>query len=179
MKRVGVVVLLAAGLLATACGPTEPELPAGARRLTDEEKARFKPREHFAVPEAERPVMGNVGDTTCATSDNELLLVQDARSCLSLLIDTIKPDSKAETPDVKLARLRNVFFQPGPAKDGEAVGWILFATRSDCPAQAVTVQGNVVYRPDGVEISRAIPEGGPLALPESITGTLLAKVCSS
>ena len=177
MKRLGIGLSIALGLAATACGPTEPELPPGARRLTEEEKPKVVSREHFAAPAAERPTLGKAGDTTCSTSEVEQLLVQGAQSCLSLLKDTIKPDTKAAGADVKLARLRNAFFQPGPTKDNEPVGWILFATRSDCTAGLVTVVGNVIYRPDGVEISRAIPEGGPLALPEGISDKLLAGVC--
>lgn len=177
MKRLGPVLAIALGLSVVACGPSEPELPPGARRLTEEEKPKVVSRERFAAPVAERPTLGRAGDTTCANSDSEQLLVQDAQSCLSLLKDTIKPDTKAVGADVKLARLRNAFFQPGPTKDNEPVGWILFATRSDCAAGQVTVVGNVVYRPDGVEISRTIPEGGPLALPDGISDKLLAAVC--
>lgn len=178
MKLPGVTLSVALSVALTACGPSEPELPAGARRLTEAEKPKVVPREHFAVPLEERPVLGQAGDTTCATGENEFLIVMDDRRCLSLLKDTVKPDSAAA--GVKLARLRAAFFQPGPREKNETVGWVLYATRSDCAAKQVTVIGNVIYRPDGVEISRAIPEGGPLSLPEGLAVTkLLEGVCDS
>lgn len=167
MKRI----VLALCLAAAACDQPPPPAPEGP-------KIKFVPREHFAVPMEERPVLGKVGDTTCATGENELLLTTDERRCLSLLKDTVKPDSA--DAGVKVARLRAAFFQPGPSEKKETVGWVLYATRSDCTAAKVTVLGNVIYRPDGVEISRAIPEGGPLALPEGLAVTkLLEGVCGT
>jgi len=176
MIRIGLVLALC--LAATACGPSEPEPPPGARRLTEAEKAKIVPREHFAVPPEERPVLGKIGDTSCATTENELLVETNDRACLSVLRDTIKIDSSVGDSEVRLARLRVAFRQPGPSTDGETVGWVLYATRVNCYAEMVVVLGNVAYRPDGVEISRATPAGGPLALPDGLTaGKLREGVC--
>ena len=169
---------LALCLAVTACGPSEPELPPGARRLTEEEKAKIVPREHFAVPVEERPVLGNIGDTTCAITENELLLEMGARACRSLLKDTIKSDGAVDT--VKLARLRVAYLQPGPLEDGEPAGWTLYATRTNCETKQVSVMGFVTYNTGGVELSRATPAGGPLPLPEGLAVEKLVEgVCAA
>lgn len=179
MLRVGVVLSLALCLGAAACGPSEPEPPPGARRLTEAEKAKIVPREHFAVPPEERPILGKIGDTTCATTENDLLVETNDRACLSLLKDTIKIDTSVGDSEVRLARLRVALMQPGPLHEGETVGWVLYATRVNCYAEMVVVLGNVSYRPDGVEISRATPAGGPLPLPDGLTAAKLREgVCS-
>lgn len=172
--RVGVLAALAAALAATACDAPAPE-PAPAPKMP-----KVVAREAFAVPPEERPTLGKAGDTTCVTSDNELLLAAAATNCLSLLTDTIKNDGGAMTSELKLARIRAAYFQPGPIHEGETVGWVLYAIKIHCPTSQVDAVGNVIYRPDGVEISRAIPEFGTLELPEGPTKkTLRDAVCAS
>ena len=86
--------------LGPCCHPaSQPPPPA-----PEGPKIKFVPREHFAVPMEERPVLGKVGDTTCTIGENQLLLTTDERRCLSLLTDTVKPDSA--DAGVKVARLR-------------------------------------------------------------------------
>ncbi len=170
MIRVGVVLSIC--LAAAACDAPPPVPAANSSKVV--------PREQFALPPEERPVLGKVGDTTCAAPENELLLVTDARACLSVLKDTIKPDTSVEGSDVKLARLRKAYFQPGPPLEGDTVGWMLYATRVNCLAELVVVLGNVTYTPEGVEISRATPAGGPLMLPEGLAiDKLIEGVCRS
>jgi hypothetical protein len=168
LLRVGVV--LSVCLAAAACDAPPPEPAAKPYKIV--------PREKFALPPEERPMLGKVGDTTCAAPDNELLLVTDERACLSVLKDTIKRDTSVEGSDVKLVRLRKAYFQPGPPLEGDTVGWTLYATRVNCLAELVVVLGNVTYTPEGVEISRATPAGGPLMLPDGLAiETLVDGVC--
>jgi hypothetical protein len=176
--RVGVILSAVLGLVVTACSPSEPEPPPGARRLTEEEKPKVVSREHFAVPLDERPVLGKVGNTTCAASDNELPLPTEGEACLSLLKDTIKPDTSAGSVDAKLARVRAAFRQPGPQAEGETVGWVLYSVRTQCDEGVAKIMGNVIYRPDGVEISRAIPESGPLAVEGPVLTKIVVAVCA-
>jgi len=172
MNRVGVAVSLCLALAACEPPPAPKPDPVAAK------PAPAKPRAPVAVPPEERPVMGNVGDTTCATSDNELPLGHNDAACLALLKDTIKVDPGGESSALKLARLRAVFFQPGPVIDGKIAGWALFATRSHCATKEINVMGHVTYTPEGVEISRATPVGGRLGLPEGLTAeTFLKQVC--
>ncbi len=178
MKRVGVVVSLCLAL--AACDPPLPGLKREpvAAKPAPAKPAPAKPREPVAVPIEDRPVMGKQGDTKCVTSDNEYLLGQDKLICLSLLKDTIKTDTAADSASLKLARLRLVFFQPGPMVDGKFVGWGLFAIRTHCGTKEINVMGNVIYTPEGVEISRATPVGGRLELPQGFTADkFLKQVC--
>ena len=178
MKRVGVVVSLCLAL--AACDPPLPGLkrepvaakPAPAKRVA-------APREAYAVPPEERPVLGKIGDTTCATADTEQLLEKDATGCATLLKDTIKVDTAAESTQLKLARVRVAYYQPGPEMKGEIVGWALYATRTHCSTGELNVMGGVLYRADGVEITRATPVGGRLSLPEVVSVEKLRKaVCA-
>jgi hypothetical protein len=74
--------------------------------------------------------------------------------CLSLLKDTIKTDTAADSASLKFERLRLVFFQPGPMVDGKFVGWGLFAIRTHCGTKEINVMGNVIYTAEGTR-SRA------------------------
>lgn len=171
--RVGVLAVVT-GMMAAACDAPAPE-PAPAPKLP-----KVVAREAFAVPPEERPTLGKVGDTECVNAANELPLQMDEKSCLSLLTDTIKNDGGAMTSELKLARIRAAYFQPGPIHEGETVGWVLYAIKIHCPTSQVDAVGNVIYRPDGVEISRAIPEFGTLELPEGPTKKKLRDtVCAS
>lgn len=171
MKRVGIAFSLCFALAACDQKPVEQ---AGPKRMT---KAEY--RAEYAVPLAERPVMGKLGDTSCTVAENDVQLRVSNRSCLSLQKDTIKEDPAAGAADTKLARAREVFFQPGPKEKDKTVGWILYATRTNCGTQDVVVMGRVVYDPGGLEITRGTPAGGPSQLPDGLTTeTLAAAVCS-
>lgn len=172
MKRVGG--LLSLCLTLAACDPP----PAPKPEPVAAKPAPAAPRAPIAVPVEDRPVMGKLGDATCTRSDNELSLGMDDTSCLSLLKDTIKIDPGADSNQLKLARLRVVFHQPGPLIDGKTAGWALFATRTHCATEEINVMGNVIYSPEGVEISRSTPIGSRLGLPGGLTAeTLMKAVC--
>jgi hypothetical protein len=176
MKRVGI--FLALCLAAAACDQPKPE--PDPVRIAEADKPKVVTREAFAVPVEERPTLGKVGDTTCAKADNEILLGQDEEICLNLLKDSIKTDKGAISDEMKLARVRADFLQPGPQEENETVGWVLYSVRIHCTTKQLDVMGNVTYRPDGVEISRATPLFGPRSLDDdSITDALHKQACAS
>lgn len=178
MKRVGVV--LGFCLAAAACDQPPPPAPPAPVPIPAEAKPKVVSREAFAVPVEERPTLGKVGDTSCTTPENELLLGRDEEICLHLLKDTIKTDKGAISDELKLARVRADFFQPGPQEENETVGWVLYSVRIHCTTRQLDVMGNVIYRPDGVEISRATPLFGPRSLQEGdIADKIHARACAA
>jgi hypothetical protein len=96
---------------------------------------------------------------------------------MTLLYTSIKIMDAAK-PDVKLAKMRAAFYQPGPRQRGKTIGWITYDVRVDCASKQGWMLGDVQYDPQGAEIMNETAQGGAMLFPKGEMASLLIEgVC--
>jgi hypothetical protein len=161
-----------------ACGEEPPEANNREPGASERAVVQVAPsRPDRTKPYSDRPILGSVGDKTCNQPPGEMMLGGDDLSCLTLLFTSIKVED-ATKPDVKLAKTRAAFYQPGPPQRGKRIGWITYDMRIDCASKQGWMLSDIQYDPDGAEIMRETVPGGAAPFPNGGLATqLIEGVC--